>query len=83
MLKYSFPLLNNMELFENLYCIQRGSNIDDTVALNNSRICYYVDGMCHADLVIYRVYITDSTRSDSYLDRDIEINNKGRLRTKR
>ena len=54
--------------------------IDDVLSLNNSRFGGFVDRIYPIDLEI--TDITDTDRSDAYLDFFLEIDSEGRLRTK-
>ena len=54
--------------------------IDDVLSLNNSRLGDFVDRIYTIELEIKD--ITDTNRSASYLDIHLEIDSKGRLRTK-
>jgi hypothetical protein len=54
--------------------------IDDVLSLNNSRFGDFVDRIYPIELEIKDT--TDTDRSDSYFDIPLEIDSKGRLRTK-
>ena len=54
--------------------------IDDVLSLNNSSFGDFVDGIYPIELEIKDT--TDTDRSASYLDLQLEIDSEGRLRTK-
>jgi hypothetical protein len=54
--------------------------IDDVLSLNNSRFGDFVDRIYPIELEIKDT--TDTARSASYLDLQLEIESEGRLRTK-
>jgi hypothetical protein len=55
-------------------------SLDDVLSLNNSRFGGFVDRIYPIDLEI--TDITDTDRSDAYLDFFLEIDSEGRLRMK-
>jgi hypothetical protein len=55
-------------------------SLDDVLSLNNSRFGGFVDRIYPIDLEI--TDITDTDRSDAYLDFFLEFDSEGRLRTK-
>ena len=54
--------------------------IDDVLSLNNSKFGDFVDSIYPIELEIKDT--TDTDKSASYLDRHLEIDSEGRLRTK-
>jgi hypothetical protein len=53
--------------------------IDDVLSINNSRVCDFVDRIHPVELEIKDT--TDTDRSASYFDLDLEIDSDGLLRT--